>query len=271
VAQRQVGLSAEERMSAASPGNPGTKVFIAGAPRSGTSVLLYAMKDVFGLPGHGESHVMPVFNRMLRVSSSYLTAVESAGPRVVKNLLVRELSRQAIEEHLFRFVRDFYGAKFPAGSWVDKTPGGEGVLALQFAARVFPDARLIVTKRNGIEVVASHIKKFNASFDKACAIWNNTMDAVIRIQSECRNLLVVDQYDFNNSAGRVATEIALHVGMPEKAQELAAYLLQERVEHSSEYDWSKRMRLADTSWSGEQKETFLAVCGNTMKSLGYEL
>ena len=37
------------------------QVFIVGAPRSGTSILFYAMSKVLLLPGFGESHVMPLF------------------------------------------------------------------------------------------------------------------------------------------------------------------------------------------------------------------
>jgi hypothetical protein len=51
---------------------PQLKVFIIGAPRSGTSVVLEAMRRVCELPGHGESHVMPLVQRLIYSSQKYL-------------------------------------------------------------------------------------------------------------------------------------------------------------------------------------------------------
>jgi hypothetical protein len=243
------------------------KVFIAGAPRSGTSILVYALRSAVGLPGHGESHVTPLFYRILNSLHEYLAIFESY-PRP---LLIKELPNEELEEYILRYVREFYAASYAGGSWIDKTPNGEAVLALPMVERAFPDARLIVTKRNGIEVVTSHLKKFNASFEHACGIWAHSMDALLKVRSACKNLLVVDQFDFSNHSDRVAEEIANHIGVPEKTDALAQYLRNQRVEHSSAHDWRCRLRLDNTSWTDRQKDLFKDRCGNAMAVLGYEL
>jgi hypothetical protein len=247
------------------------KVFVAGAPRSGTSILLFALKDVFGLEGHGESHVMPAFNTMIHASYEYLRSINAADRTVTKKMMVSGLNLPDIKAHLSEFIRRFYLERFPDGSWVDKTPSPAGVFSLVLVQEVFPDARLIVNYRNGIEVVSSHVKKFNATFEEACNVWRSAMDGLTRIKPLCKNLLAVDQYDFSNATDHVARQIARHLGRADKVDDLARYLRSERVENSSTHDWSKRLTLADASWSESEKETFRQKCGATMSEYGYTM
>src|SRR5207245_2786036 len=115
-----------------------------------------AMKEVFELPGNGESHVMPAFNEMVHSAYTYLQSFRSIEPAVLDSIMLKDLTVAELREHLLRFTRDFYLRHFPEGTWVDKTPSPSGIYALPLAESAFPDARLIVTRRNGIEAVASH-------------------------------------------------------------------------------------------------------------------
>jgi Sulfotransferase family len=252
-------------------GPAGIKAFIAGAPRTGTSILVFGLKAVFDLPGHGESHVLPAFNQMIHALFRYWEPFKKVKQSVVNETMLAKMKLEDVERHVHGYIRKFYMDSFPDGSWVDKTPSPPGVYALPLAEQVFPDARLIVTQRNGIEVVSSHIKKFNATFEEACEVWISAMLGLTRIRPLCKNLLVVDQYDFSNVPNHVAAAISNHLGRPEKAEALAQYLLSERVELSSAHDWSKRLRLEDMSWSNEQKQFFRDKCGEMMNSYGYAM
>jgi hypothetical protein len=247
------------------------KLFIAGAPRTGTSILLFALKDVFELPGYGESHVIPAFNEMIHRGYEYLQPFRSTDSAITREMMVGALQLPDIRAHLSQFIREFYQVHFPGGSWVDKTPSSPGVFALVLAEQVFPDARLIVTYRNGIEVVASHVKKFNASFEEACDIWKSAMEGLGAIRPLCKNLLVVDQFDFSNATDDVASKIARHLFRADRAADLALYLRNQRVESSSTHDWGGRLRLANMSWSEADKELFRRKCGETMREYGYEI
>ena len=244
-----------------------TKVFIVGAPRSGTSILVFAMKDVFGLPGFGESHVMPAFQRMVHHLRAYLRSF--ADNRDV--VMLKKLSRPELEEYLFAYIREFYAKIFPSGSWVDKTPTSEAVFGLPLVEAIFPDAHLIATRRNGIEVVTSYMKKFNSNFEDACLSWLNAMKGLVHARSGCRNLLEVDQYDFVNATDEVSRRIAEHLGLRDRAEALAKYLSAKRVEQSSALDPKAKPRLADTDWTDEQKSYFKEQCGDMMKFMDYEM
>jgi hypothetical protein len=243
------------------------KVFVVGAPRSGTSILLYALKEVFDLPGFGESHVIPVFQRMVHPMRVYLESFTTLNDPV----MVKTLSRARLEQCLFEFVRAFYRETFPGDRWVDKTPTGEAVFGLPLIESIFPDVRLIVTKRNGIEVVGSHVKKFNSSFEEACLSWVNAMKGLLHARGICRNLLEVDQYEFLNVPEQVSERIARHLSALDRAGKLASYLLNHRVESSSTHDSGTRLRLADTNWSGADRELFKLRCAEMMTTFGYEL
>ena len=244
-----------------------TKVFIVGAPRSGTSILVFALKDVFALPGFGESHVMPAFQRMVHHLRIYTNGF--ADNKEV--IMLKKLKQAELEEYIFAYIRGFYQSTFPGGSWVDKTPTSEAVFGLSFIESVFPDARLIATKRNGIEVVTSHVKKFKSNFEDACGSWLKSMEGLSRARKVCKNLLEVDQYDFVNATDDVAGRIAEHLGRPESAAPLAQYFVNTRVEQSSALDPKVKPRLADTQWTDEQKAVFTQQCGDMMRLMHYEM
>jgi hypothetical protein len=68
---------------------------------------------------------------------------------------------------------------------------------------IFPDTRLIMIKRNGIEVVVSHLKKFEgSSFNHACRTWTHAMRGLLKARNRCRNLLEIDQYDLQNATSK---------------------------------------------------------------------
>ncbi|MGJ4927602.1 sulfotransferase family protein [Bradyrhizobium sp. HKCCYLS2038] len=245
----------------------GPKVFIVGAPRSGTSILLFALKDVFGLPGFGESHVMPAFQRMVHHLRAYVNSLEGSPDPI----MLKRLDRIELEQHVFAYIRHFYAAQFPQGRWVDKTPTGEAVFGLPLIESIFPGSRLIATKRNGIEVIVSHQKKFKSTFEEACQSWLSAMQGLLHARQGCQNLLEVDQFDLLNNSVEVANKVASHLGFESRADRLSQYFLTHRVERSSTYDGSSKLRLADTSWSAADQEKFKSMCGSMMLEFGYEI
>jgi Sulfotransferase family len=242
------------------------QVFILGAPRSGTSIMFLCMRKVFGLPGRGESHVMPVFHRMLKEMDQHKERLKRH-----PNALANELDPAAFRESLAAFLRGFYGRHYPDGSWVDKTPGAENILAAEVIKHAFPAARLVVTKRTGIEMVQSYRSKFNAGMEAACRSWAGAMQALLWAQEHARDLLVIDQHDLTNSPQAVAEALCAHLGQPGRADELARFFLETRTEQRSSHDWRKRLTLADVDWSAQDRAIFLEHCAEPMRRLGYSM
>ncbi len=240
------------------------KVFVLGPARSGTSILLLGLRKVFGLSGYGESHVMPIFARMLRSFELYR---ENLPPKVG----VKDLRNDQLMTGFRATLRDYYTTQFPHGRWIDKTPGAESISAIPIILDVFPRARIIITTRNGIEVVQSFTRKFSSDVEKAATAWSRAMEAIDRRKPLPDSVLTIDQFDIVNDTARIASAVATHLGEPNRAAELLDFLATERRDQRSSHDWSRRMTLADTSWTQAEKETFVQVCGPIMSAAGYPM
>ena len=164
-----------------------------------------------------------------------------------------------------------YSKAYEVDSFVDKTPGAEAILGCDLILGAFPDARIILTRRNGIEVVKSFQSKFGSSFEDACLAWNHCALASAQIRKTHPEVLEIDQYDLTNEPEETARKIANHLNQPEKANELAVFFSTRRVETLSDHDWKRRLTLADVKWPEEAKETFRKICGQQMQELGYAL
>ena len=84
--------------------SPNLQVFILGCARSGTPITYYAMREVFGLPGTGESHVMPIFQRVLRDFGTYQRHFSDTDPRV----LAASLPPTEFRRHMIEYIRKFF-------------------------------------------------------------------------------------------------------------------------------------------------------------------
>ncbi len=267
----QVSLVDDDRALAGDDRLPdGLKVFVVGSARSGTSILYLALHRVFRLSGPGESHVFPIFARMIHEFYRYK---ENLVAKDVKNkrVLAYRLDTRQFRAHMIAFIRSFYVAQFPSGAWLDKTPGAEAILAAPLIREAFPASKIIATKRTGVEVVRSFGAKFSTDFEETCRAWAGSMGALHQTVERFPDILVVDQFDIANRPAEVAERIAAYLGQPEKTGELADFFRATEFDRSSTHSWQNRMTLSDVDWSEHGKEIFERLCGPTMRRFGYPL
>lgn len=243
---------------------PPKQVFVLGPARSGTSILLMGIGRVFRLAGFGESHIIPIFPRLLKAFDQYKQALP---PRVA----VQAFDTDLLMEGFRPVLRNFYAAQFPGGRWIDKTPGAESIYAIPLILDVFPEARIILTNRNGIEVAQSFTRKFSTTVEKAAQAWMRAMEAIERAKPFPEAILALDQFDVANDPRGTAQAVAAHLGEPAHAEALHAYLSSERTDQKSNHDWSRRMTLAETNWSEDEKAQFRDICGKWMTAAGYPM
>jgi hypothetical protein len=223
------------------------------------------MHEIVELPGTGESHVIPIFQRIIH--SFYEHQQSFQNPEV----LAQRLDTANFRRHILEYIRTFYQSAYPAGCWVDKTPGDDALFGAPLIRQAFPSAKLICTKRTGVEVVESFRAKFSASFEAACRAWAGSMDALLAVRTACPDLLELDQYDMTNAPDAIAREITDHLGIPEKKEALRAFFLENRTDQLSSHDWHRRLRMADTGWSEEERKLFVGTCGELMQKFDYPL
>jgi hypothetical protein len=242
----------------------GLKVFVLGGARSGTSILYQAMHRVFDLKGRGEGHVFPLVQGLIHHFYTY--ALRFAGD---SGSLASKLDTASFSTDLYEHIRQLYRQEYPHGSFVDKTPGADAIIGASTIRHVFPEAKIILTRRTGVEVVGSFQRKFLSSFEQACEYWADCADSTLAVRERGTPVLELDQFDMANSPGPTGSRIARFIGEPDRADILARFLATERVEQSSSHDWSRRLTLDETGWSAEQKDVFRRICGPGMARLGY--
>ncbi len=240
------------------------QIFILGCARSGTSVVYRAVRHVLGLPGEGESHVLPIFVRLMHEYKLYVDQFKGR-----EGLLAANLELRTFRTALVNYIRDFYAREYPEGSWVDKTPGPEGTIGVTFIVEAFPEARIIATKRNGIEVVESFRRKFSASFEDACQAWTASMAALEQILIFCPSILCVDQFDLANAPERMGPVIANHFLRPDLGGALSAFFADNREDRQSSHEWGRRITPEVAGWTSAENEIFDRICGDLMRASGY--
>jgi hypothetical protein len=223
------------------------------------------MREIFRLPGDGESHVMPIF---LRIIHSFYTHQQSFRGAEV---LAQRLDTADFRRHILEYIRAFYWSIYPAGSWVDKTPGDEAILGAVLIRQAFPAAKLICTKRTGVEVVQSFRAKFSSQFEEACRVWTATMDALVKTREVCSDLLEIDQFDMANAPDEVAQSVTDYLGAPEKRHALAEFFRHQRTDQLSSHDWRRRLTATEAGWSDEERAFFEATCGELMRKFDYPI
>jgi len=243
------------------------QVFILGPARSGTSITYYAMREVFDLPGTGESHVIPIFARIIHSFYSHLESFRDTQTDV----LARSLDTADFRRLILQYIRGFYQSVYPDERWVDKTPGDEAIFGALLIRQAFPSAKLICTKRSGVEVVESFRVKFSSSFETACHAWAGAMNALLAMREVSPGILEVDQFDMANSPAMVAQQIADHLDMPGRKDALTEFFRDKRTDQLSSHDWRQRLTTVDAGWTDEERGIFARLCSELMHKFGYPI
>lgn len=239
-----------------------TSIFIVGAPRTGSSMLLMAIKAAFGLPGHGEGHFVPAIARVFDVFDEIRDGVPTDGT------MIGAVKPMKLEAVLLSFIRKRYALEFPEGSWVDKTPSPAAVRTVPWIYKAFPDAKVICTRRSGLEVVQSAMTKFGMDIQGACATWLGPMHALIELQDRKVPLLEVEHRNLLELSMPALSAISEHIGAGDKSAALRDFVRTRFFEAT--HGAPKRFNSLDQMpWTDEQKRYFETHCKVVMTRFGY--
>ena len=145
-------------------------VFILGAARSGTSILMKAMKEGALLPGLNEGHVLPLLMKFLEVTDRYYSKYEEEA--ISPFMVLSSVPRNRLEDRMKFLFRELQENLHHGGVWVDKTPGADMILLAPVLLEIWPNARFIFAKRRGLENLISRRRKFpDRAFEQECRKW----------------------------------------------------------------------------------------------------
>ena len=239
--------------------HPRLQVFVLGSPRSGTSELGDTLATQLGLPWLGEGHAAPHFAA---------AAAALAGDGGSANGLVQFMAQQDYHGVPARLLKCAYYFMHSSASFLDKTPGIPMIKAAPYVAECFPDAKFIYLRRNGISNVLSRLRKFGGSFSAHCLDWAGAMQEWTATRDRLPDFLELQQEEMLRDPEEVAERIGRYLGETGAAAAICASLRLGSRERTGA--GIGRATLEETGWSTQECETFLRLCGPTMRMFGYD-
>ena len=245
-----------------------TPVFIVGSPRSGTSILVSALRNV-GYEGYAEGNFLPLITIIGKTVDRHL-ALGKRNP----NVLAGQIDADELKNKLFDVLKSFSESKATGPLWFDKSGNADMIRAIPVLRQLWPECVFIFAKRRAIENVVSRVKKFPGhNFQYHCSDWSQNMSAWRemreQIPKEC--YLEVDQQDLIRDTEVISTKIAEFLGLPPKlAVRLVKTFTSFRPQETDKGSAAKTYSLDGLGWSDEQIAIFRQHCGPEMTSYGYK-
>ncbi|HMB89841.1 MAG TPA: sulfotransferase, partial [Rhodothermales bacterium] len=191
-------------------------IFVIGAPRSGTSAIVAALRRGADIPGYNEGHVLPLLNQLHQTVDDYFGALDKRILEVKDRQLIGWLDPDELKAHITSKFLQIIEARLGTDVWVDKTPGSLMIEAVPRLATIFPKARFIFAKRRGIENVLSRTVKFPQNpFEAQCKFWAQCMEKWLCVRDELptERYIEVDLHDLSlhleDTANRIGAFLAL--------------------------------------------------------------
>lgn len=249
-------------------------VFVIGSPRSGTSALGKALRRGLGARAHGESHVIEGFRRINEQNQLFF---EDSVTARIKGNLVHELPKTLLLAEQLTVLRRVYKLYYGDKVHLDKTPGIPMINSLPLVFMAWPNAKVILCKRRGLENIASRIIKFpKVPFEghlkqwvQSFKAWRKNKQQVTRLLKKQNWFIEVEQREMAITPQKVVNEVSQFVGLNgQKKQKLYNALSGERPEQSSAID-SAAKSINDFGWTKDQITLFRSVCTQEMELQSY--
>ena len=246
-------------------------LFVVGSPRSGTSVLVTALRRA-AYRGFNEGNFVGLMNDLNRVTDNYFATFWTSDPLV----LMSKMDKDEVKAALFEPFKRFVERENPVPPWLDKS-GNPGVIKMIPALLVlWPSAHFIFAKRRGIENVVSRIRKFPGyTFEYHCMDWAANMSMWRQSRAAVPDLkcIEVDQRDMITNPEAVATQMAgfLRLDRRNSRAQLVKTFREERPQQTGNGTAERVLSLAATRWPPREVELFMQHCKPQMDFFGYTL
>jgi hypothetical protein len=259
-----------------------SNVFIIGSPRSGTSVLGWALAQHPALWTSAETDILLYMFQKPWFREQYETAV--AKPEKRNWLIKHEVSYEEFAASIGKGLNAMFQSRAQNRIFVDSTPAYTSIAADLMV--FFPNAKFIHIIRDGKDVVNSMLKSgfaeaFATDFKHACEFWVFYVQKGLEAKQafpqrvhEIRNENLVS--DPEKEFAKAYEFLGL-----EDCQESSAFIRTKRINSSylnvekSDIKKAKDPALMPKqpwkSWTSQERNIFVEVAGKTMTQLGYEL
>ena len=158
-----------------------------------------------------------------------------------------------------------------SGVFIDKSPDMPLVSSLPLIQIMYPEARVIFMKRHGVTNVESKLRRFpEQTFENHCLFWKQTMDEWLKVRNELKHFIEVDQGQLWACPEECSAQIAEFLELTDTQRNEMLTLFTERHIEKTSSEMTISKKVGETSWSTDEKESFIAICGKTMIEYGYD-
>lgn len=256
--------------------NPGYQIFVIGSPRSGTSIVGNALKEVLDLNKDiSEFHLFTLHKHLLRGVNGFCLNPTSKEAFEIQGMLLNKIGEKTLKRRINGYMRNLYKSFLNNSNFVDKSPGIEMVQEVPQILNVWPNAKIIFAKRRGIENIQSRLRKFrDINFENHCRQWANTMMAWSQVKDKLINsskekcFIEIDQYDLVKEPRRVSLQLQTFLELSEKkAKEIEQYFFLKKPEKTSEN--FNFIDFDELDWSPQNKSIYKEICEQAMQIFDY--
>ncbi len=249
-----------------SNGGPRFPIFIVGSPRSGTSMLHWALCEHEALWGSEESELFVPFTRHL--DAVYNKARQFKGRNWLE---AQQVDKDTFYAFMGVGIDALYASRAGNRHWVEQTPSN--TWALPEIYRLLPTARFLFIHRDGRQVVESMTSMWRWPFIKAVKTWRDAnlralqfeqdhSGAILRISFES---LVLDPEQELQRVWQL-------LGLKECRESTRFILDKDPINTSPQYAAQNRLEKLEPrygQWSWYKRLLFGKIAGRQMKALGY--
>lgn len=255
-------------------------VFVIGCPRSGTSILSWALAMHANFWTSAESDYLLRLFGDHRLQVAYMEAYER---RDEGWLHKEQVSFAEFAAMLGSGVERLFDSRAGGRRWVDATPGH--TLMVEALLGLFPAANFVHIVRDGRAVVNSMLSsgfdaKWASNFDAACASWVHYASLGRQaVEDHSDRVIEVRHEDLTRNPWFVLSRVFYFLG-ERVSQDAIDLILTQRINSSygnaAAADVKKPKNPAAAparpweAWTEQQQAAFAAIAGATMRRLGYD-
>lgn len=243
-------------------------VYILGTTRSGTSALRNALSRT-RFAGYGEGHLAPL---LVEIINSVRQQRETGlGCNVPGNGLFN-LKTNVLIRRLFAAYEHYLETELGSAYLLDKTPTVTPIRNALELQQFHRNARFLHCARRHVDNIDSKRRKFpEQSFVSHCQEWVACMEGWLEVSPKLGDAsLGFDFHELTTDPHGVAGRIGAFLGLDDT--EIAAmgeYLVGNRPQAAPDRDLLKSLTLDEVSWTDDEKDLFVRLCGPTGKRYGY--
>lgn len=249
------------RQSAKSP----APVFILGSPRSGTSMLHWALLEHDALWGSEESEFL------LPIARAVTPAYEQ-GMRFTPHswLHQQKVSREEFAASVGAGLNALYASRSGGRRWLEQTPSYSTVACE--LAHMFPSAQFLHIVRDGRQVADSMCRMWRWSMQESAQQWLDHVSAVLRLEQQQPARVQRIHYEkLVSHPQQMMQQIFAFLGLPE--EKAAASFIQNRPINTApgtdEQTSVEKLQPRWHDWSDDELQTFDRIAGELRRQLGY--